>query len=129
MNVIYQVKTPINKGKKTIDENTKIELDSDEKETQALLNCGAIVSFSSDVVEENPVTPVVQNGNKNKIRPEDEEVAKQTIINAINSFDKGDKTKFTNAGKPDANVLTETLGWEVSAKERDVIWSEIQSNN
>lgn len=61
-----------------------------------------------------------------KQRPENEAEAKQAIVDVINSLDKEDKTKWTNNGKPDARVLTELLGWEVSAKERDAIYEEME---
>ena len=70
-------------------------------------------------------TPVEKNE-----RPQDNAAAKQKIIDAINSLDREDESKWTKGifgkgRKPDARVLTELLGWEVSAKERDQIWEEI----
>jgi len=40
-------------------------------------------------------------------------------------LDKEDQTKWTAGGMPDANVLTEMLGWKVKAEERNQAWMEV----
>lgn len=66
-------------------------------------------------------------------RPDDLAEAERQIAAAIQGLDREDKTKWTKGikgwgSKPDARVLTEILGWEVSAKERDKVWDNIKDD-
>lgn len=130
----YKINTPI----KGIDiEVGKLSaLDLKENDIKALLDCGAISEPESNAVvepEESDPSGVdidqEKQGNNETVRPEDDEAAKQQIINAINTLDKNDKTKWTKNKKPDANVLSEQLGWEVSAAVRDDIWNEMSKGS
>ena len=57
--------------------------------------------------------------------PEDPAARKAAIVETINMLDKDDKTHWIGNGAPDANVLTELLGWKVKADERNQIWLEM----
>lgn len=48
------------------------------------------------------------------------------IVAAIQTLDPDNRDQFTQGGKPDATVLTEHLGWQVSAAERDEAWTAIK---
>lgn len=50
------------------------------------------------------------------------------IVAAIQELDPDNQDQFTQNGKPDATVLTEHLGWRVSATERDEAWEAIQES-
>ena len=57
----------------------------------------------------------------------DDPEARRTAIKAtIEQLDLLDPTHVTEDGKPDATVLSDLLGWLVSAKERDDAWVEIE---
>ena len=60
-------------------------------------------------------------------QPPDESEARRAAIKAtIEQLDLSDQTHVTEDGKPDATVLSDLLGWLVSAKERDDAWAEIK---
>lgn len=58
--------------------------------------------------------------------PTDPKAREQAIRDAIGGLDKNDTAHWTKSGAPDATVLTEKLGWAVSAKERDAVWAGMQ---
>lgn len=127
----YIVQTPLKKDGKLVPPQKIVSLE--DAEAKPLLACHAIIDPDElvDVVneagekeDENP-NP---GGNVVKItkRPENEDEARDAIVSAIESLDPIDKTQFTNDGAPDATVLTELLGWKVSAKDRDEIWAEVK---
>ena len=72
-------------------------------------------------------TPAGNSTNVVSLTKEPEELAERisAIKVEIEKLDENDKTKWTNSGVPDANVLTEMLGWKVKAKERDWAWKQI----
>ena len=57
---------------------------------------------------------------------DDPEVRRAAIKATIAQLDLSDPTHVTEDGKPDATVLTDLLGWKVSAKERDDAWAEVE---
>ena len=60
-------------------------------------------------------------------QPPNEPAARRAAIKAtIEQLDLSDPTHATEDGKPDATVLSDLLGWQVSAKERDDAWAEIE---
>ena len=58
--------------------------------------------------------------------PNDRETRRAAIKATIEQLDLSDQTHVTEDGKPDATVLSDLLGWQVSAKERDDAWAEIE---
>jgi len=57
----------------------------------------------------------------------DDPEARRTAIKAtIEQLDLSDPTHVTEDGKPDATVLSDLLGWQVSARERDDAWAEME---
>ena len=58
--------------------------------------------------------------------PSDPEGRREAIKATIAQLDLSDPTHVTEDGKPDATVLTDLLGWKVSAKERDDAWAEVE---
>jgi hypothetical protein len=58
--------------------------------------------------------------------PNDRETRRAAIKATIEQLDLSDQTHVTEDGKPDATVLSDLLGWLVSAKERDDAWAEIE---
>lgn len=69
------------------------------------------VTFSAEVTEEAETEEPGRPANK-----KDRLVA---IAKAIGELDIDDDDAYTNDGKPDARKLTQMLGWQVTAKERD----------
>ena len=47
----------------------------------------------------------------------------------IAELDLDDPAHVTGDGRPDANVLSEQLGWRVSARERDQAWKEMTDHD
>ena len=58
--------------------------------------------------------------------PNDPEACRAAIKATIEQLDLSDPTHVTEDGKPDATVLSDLLGWQVSAKERDAVWAELE---
>jgi len=54
--------------------------------------------------------------------PERETALKKQIRSMVARNKRGD---FTGSGKPDAVVMTQDLGFQVFAKERDILWLEV----
>lgn len=52
---------------------------------------------------------------------------REAIETAIRQLDLADPIHFTEDGRPDATVLSDLLGWQVSAEERDAVWAEIDT--
>ncbi len=64
------------------------------------------------------------------LQPPHEPEARRAAIKAtIEQLDLSDPTHVTEEGKPDATVLSDLLGWQVSAKERDDAWAEIEPSS
>jgi len=103
-------------------ENNTIELS--EKEAKPLLALNAISEPSEDEPEDEP-TNKSSNIVNLKTTPEELEDRLSAIKGAVSKLDKEDKTKWTSNGMPDANVLTEMLGWKVKADERNQAWMEM----
>jgi len=60
-------------------------------------------------------------------QPLNEPEARRAAIKAtIEQLDLSDPSHVTEDGKPDATVLSDLLGWQVSAKERDAVWAELE---
>ena len=58
--------------------------------------------------------------------PDEPEARRDAIKAAIEQLNLSDPTHVTEDGKPDATVLSDLLGWQVSAKERDAVWAELE---
>ncbi len=56
---------------------------------------------------------------------DDEQLA--AVALAIAGMDPDDESQFTKSGKPDAKVLTEAVGFTVTAKARDALWAAHQA--
>ncbi len=60
-------------------------------------------------------------------RPPNAPEARRAAIKAtIEQLDLSDPAYATEDGKPDATVLSDLLGWQVSARERDAVWAEME---
>ena len=62
------------------------------------------------------------------VRPTDEADRLARIAEVIGTLDLSDPAHVTASGKPDATVLSELLGWRVSAEERDRAWDEVSGH-
>ena len=60
-----------------------------------------------------------------KTAPEKKSDRITAIKDAIANLDKKDEAHWTKNNEPDANVLTELLGWKVKADERNQAWMEM----
>ena len=60
--------------------------------------------------------------------PNEPEARRAAIKATIQQLDLSDPAHVTEAGKPDATVLSDLLGRKVSAMERDDAWAEMKSN-
>ena len=58
--------------------------------------------------------------------PNDPEARRAAIKATIEQLDLSDPAHATEDGKPDATVLADLLGWQVSARERDDVWAEME---
>jgi len=109
----YNVHSPINHDGEQYHPNTEnnvIELT--DKQAKPLLDESVIGLINEIDGSEVP-------GTIEQTKPENEAAVLHAIRRVIEGLDVTDKTKWTKANKPDANVLTELLGWSVSAAERD----------
>ena len=60
-------------------------------------------------------------------QPPNEPEARRAAIKAtIGQLDLSDAAHVTEDGKPDATILSDLLGWQVLAKERDAVWAEME---
>jgi len=88
---------------------------------------------SPDMVEYYKRKGFTVQGNEKKevekLTTKQKEKKIKTYMGSILTDDPGKKNKslWTEGGKPDANVMSESLGFEVSAIQRDEIWREISS--
>lgn len=57
------------------------------------------------------------------VRPAGKRERLAAIRKAAAGLDPNDPAHFTKISKPDATVLTELLGWQVTARERDEAWN------
>lgn len=60
---------------------------------------------------------------KPPVRPAGKRERLAAIRDTIAGLDPNDPAHFVKIGKPDANVLTELLGWRVTARDRDDAWA------
>ena len=59
-------------------------------------------------------------------RLDDPDARRAAVKATIAQLDLSDPTHATEEGKPDATVLSDLLGWKVSARERDDAWAEME---
>ncbi len=79
------------------------------------------------VVPRPAVTTHTETAAPPSAKPSGDPEARRAAIKAtIEQLDLSDPTHATEDGKPDATVLSDLLGWQVSAKERDDAWAEIE---
>jgi len=62
-------------------------------------------------------------------RPKNENDRLAAIRAVIAGLDLDDPAHVTADGRPDANALSERLGWRVSARERDQAWKEMTDHD
>jgi len=96
---------------------------SDEDAKPLLETNPPVISLPGKKVESS-------SGNKTnvvklKTAPEENAERITAIKEAIGQLNKKDESHWTKNNEPDANVLTEMLGWKVKAEERDQAWMEI----
>jgi len=121
-NTKYRVDYRLNMGKKEYEVGDPISL-SDE-EAEPLLNTNPPVLSLASQSEKAPASDKT-NVVKLQKAPEDEADRIVAIKEAISLLDKDDQTHWTKNEEPDANVLTELLGWKVKASERNQAWMEV----
>jgi len=114
----YIIKTPI-KGV-DIAVGKTIELDPDDRDTHALLACGAVVPAD----EEQAALPT---------RPEEADALQQAITDAIHAMlrddpDKANDSFWRKDGMPEVKVLEQRLGYDISAKERNTAWAAMSTD-
>lgn len=51
----------------------------------------------------------------------------KAIIEAIGKFNVDNRNLWLKDGRPEAGALSDVLGWQVSAKERDAAWAELKA--
>ena len=80
------------------------------------------------VVPRPAVTTHTETAAPPSAKPSGDPEARRAAIKAtIEQLDLSDPTHAIEDGKPDATVLSDLLGWQVTAKERDDAWAEIES--
>ena len=79
------------------------------------------------VVPRPAITTHTETPTPQSVKPLDDPGGRRaTIKAAIEQLDLSDQTHVTEDGKPDATVLSDLLGWQVSARERDAVWAEME---
>ena len=111
----YIVKTPI-KGLSALTGETT-PLDAEDKDTRALLDCGAIIL--AEALSEAEASP--------NTRPDDADALQQALINAIEQMrmddpDKGNEHWWCQDGMPEVRALAQRLGFDIRARERTRAW-------
>jgi len=85
-----------------------------------------VVPLNSDA-NANDESGADDNANTDNEKPKlSKEEQKQKIVDVIKTLDPEDQAHFTASNKPDAKMLSEKVGFNVSAKWRDAIWAELQ---
>jgi len=122
---IYNVDSPIKFGGEQYHPDNKdmntIELPTKEAENLLAVNA---ISVPDEIKKETP-TDKKTNVVNLQTAPEENAERITAIKEAIGQLDKKDESHWTKNNEPDANVLTEMLGWKVKAEERDQAWMEI----
>jgi hypothetical protein len=73
-----------------------------------------------DWTKTGPVEPgPVEEARDADGRPKDKATRIEAIRDAMTKLDPDNESHYTRSGKPDARALTEILGWQVSAADRD----------
>ena len=133
----YTVNRPVKHDGEQYGEGDPIELC--EKVAQPLIDCGAIkgpVDFdaienagsetgngSGNVVSLTPAPD--QNNPNRKPAPDDPAERVAAIKTAISKLDLANDAHWTKNKEPNAQVLTELLGWAVTAEERNQVWMDM----
>jgi len=104
------------------------EIELTQKQADQMFG-NATPSISELKAEQKTAAKPADNAKPDNTQPELSDEQTQKIIEVINTLDKDDKAHFTASNKPDAKVLSEKCGFNVSAKLRDVIWAELQAAN
>ena len=119
---VYNVNTPIKFSGEQYhpDDKEMNTIELSVKEAKPLLAINAISVPDEDEKE----TPSTDSSNLKKA-PEELVERVAAIKDEIEKLDKDDNTKWTAGGMPDANVLTEMLGWKVKAEERNQAWVQV----
>jgi len=79
------------------------------------------------VVPRPAITTHTETPTPQSAKPPNAPEARRAAIKAtIEQLDLSDPAYATEDGKPDATVLSDLLGWQVSARERDAVWAELE---
>ncbi|MBL1321518.1 MAG: hypothetical protein COA63_010735 [Methylophaga sp.] len=122
MSKIYNVDTPINHDGESYHpetDNTTIKLS--DKQAEPLLAVAAI-SVIEDEATDTDSKPEDKNSNVvpiNNTAPEDKQQQLDDIQRAINGLATDDEANWTKNKKADTKVLSQLLGWKVTAALRD----------
>lgn len=101
-----------------------VELTDDQAE---LLNAGTDPVVIPIDDKANPDADSGSGSNSTSATPIDADQRLAAIKTAIAELDPNDEAHWTKDKKPDATVLSERLGWQVKAAERDQAWAEVSS--
>lgn len=100
----------------TLDQTSETDTSNDQEQSTT---SGDGEQTPEDITSEQTSAADTSNVVQLHSRPEDKAARLLVIKKTIDGLDKDDETKWTKNSKPDATVLTELLGWAVSAAERD----------
>lgn len=108
------------------------ETDEDTKEHQTDENSQTdATNADTNQTDKNRQTDSNDQGKDNvvslfKARPEDPDQVSAAIKAVIIGLDKNESAHWNASGSPDANTITEKLGWKITAAERDAAWAELK---
>jgi len=111
---LYLANWPLKHNGESVKAHAGIELSKDE--AKPLLACGAIDGPIEDVVE---ATDELIEASK--------DVQLALVVDAIGALDLTNADNVTNAGLPDATVLTKAVGFNVSAALRNEAWQAFEA--
>lgn len=111
MKHFYKVTGRIKHDGKLYAVGSSIELTEDQAER--LKKIGA--------VEDVPAAPVAP------VAPTDEAERLAAIADAIGKLDTADKAQWMNSGAPKVPAIEAVTGWQLTAKERDAAWAQINA--
>lgn len=107
----YNVLTAVDHNNKRVDPGATINL-----EDEAAAPLLAVQAIELAAQQDTTVTV-----------PSDPAERQIAIAAAIGKLDPGNTNLWLKDGRPDINAIAEITGWPVSAAERNVAWTQIQS--
>jgi len=95
----------------------------DEEAANALNVAWSPPQSASTSASAAPLEPPTENSQESATDevPTDPQVRAEAIANAINQLD-GTEENWTKDGKPVVYAIEEKLGWDITARERNVVW-------